>query len=292
MNISASTLYLNDNDRGCPEKYLRMMAEAGFSHVMWCFHWRDDFLYSTHEIAAYKKMMTSCGLTMLDIHGTAGDEKCWFSMDEYCRKAGVELVENRMVMLAEMESQGVLTLHVPCYCAEWVAPEDQVRMRPMGDALKRSIAELLPSMEKYNVKIALENSGGDSFQLLSECMREFPAEYVGITFDAGHANLFGATGFERIKPWKDRIYAIHLHDNDGNGDWHQPPFFGNVKWEEFFRFLKNSSYRNVLNFEFTMKNTPLYIPELREKQPEDKVKIFLADAYARCRKAVELYNTL
>lgn len=62
MKIALNTDYLGGT--GHPEKYLRMMAEAGFTHVHWCHQWNTDFLYSTHEIAEYKKIFKRNGLLM------------------------------------------------------------------------------------------------------------------------------------------------------------------------------------------------------------------------------------
>ena len=69
-----------------PEPYLRAIAEAGFTHLHWCHQWCTDFLYSRHEIAQYKAWLKELGLQLLDIHGSAGGEKCWFATEEYRRR--------------------------------------------------------------------------------------------------------------------------------------------------------------------------------------------------------------
>ena len=80
MKIALNTDYLEGT--GKPEKYLQMMAEAGFTHVHWCHHWNTDFMYGLSEINQYKKVFKCLGLTLLDIHGSSGQEKCWYSTDE------------------------------------------------------------------------------------------------------------------------------------------------------------------------------------------------------------------
>ncbi len=32
--------------KGCPEPYLKRIANAGFSHVHWAYHYNTDFIYS------------------------------------------------------------------------------------------------------------------------------------------------------------------------------------------------------------------------------------------------------
>ena len=82
-----------------PQKYLRLIGEAGFTHLHWCHQWNTDYLYSTYEIAQYKKWLQEYGLKLLGIHGSMGQEKMWFSFDEYQRKSGVLLVLNRIILL-------------------------------------------------------------------------------------------------------------------------------------------------------------------------------------------------
>ena len=53
MNISVTTDF--SGHTMAPERQLRQIAEAGFTHLHWCHQWCTDFLYSRSEIAQYKK---------------------------------------------------------------------------------------------------------------------------------------------------------------------------------------------------------------------------------------------
>ena len=87
---------------GNPEPYLRDIAGAGFTHVHWCHQWNTDFLYTPSEIRQIGKWLKQYGLALLDLHGSVGPEKCWFSPLEHERRAGVELVKNRIGMAARL----------------------------------------------------------------------------------------------------------------------------------------------------------------------------------------------
>ena len=289
MEIGLNTDYVSST--ADPEKYLKMMAEAGFTHVHWCHQWDTDFIYSLHEIREYRKVMKNFGLKLLDIHGSAGQEKGWYSTEEYRRKAGVELVENRMMMLAEMEGSGSLIMHPPYY-HERQTPESREAIRPKLDAFRRTMDDLIPAIEKYRVRIAIENLPYDTFEILYDLMKEYPAERLGITFDTGHANMGSGNGMKLIRDVKDRIRALHLHDNDGAiGDQHQPPFYGKIDWAYIVNLLRESSYGDrPLSFELSMRNTPFYDPEKKEDQPEDKIREFLMETYRRCEKVVKMYQ--
>ena len=97
FSLSITTDY--HGDRGCPQTRLQYAAEAGFTHLHWCHQWCTDFLYGAAEWEAIDSWLKEYHLTLLDIHGSAGQEKCWYSVEEYERQAGVQLVANRLEML-------------------------------------------------------------------------------------------------------------------------------------------------------------------------------------------------
>ena len=99
MNICCNTDYCGGTGDFISQIY--EIAEAGFTHYFWCHQWNTDFLYTAPEIAEIKKTQRAAGLKLLDIHGSKGVEKYWCSTTEYIRKAGVELVKNRIEMLRE-----------------------------------------------------------------------------------------------------------------------------------------------------------------------------------------------
>ena len=122
MDIALNTDFLTS--RLSPEKYLRLTSEAGFTHLHWCHQWNTDYLYSASEIDQYKKWLKQYGLKLLDIHGSMGQEKLWYSTEEYQRKAGVELVLNRIIMLDELEGS-VLAPYVTHRIAVELTPEEE-----------------------------------------------------------------------------------------------------------------------------------------------------------------------
>ena len=287
MDIALNTDYLTSG--GAPDPYLRMLAEAGFTHLHWCHQWCTDFLYSSYETEHYAKILKEYGLKLLDIHGSAGKEKCWFSTEEYCRKSGVELVRNRIEMFMELEGSGSLMMHIPFFHFQKDDEEKRKAKRVQFEALKRSLDDLMPSLEKHHVRIAVENMAGDTFELIRELMDSYPEEYIGITYDCGHGNIDPCKGLDYLEPLKNRLQALHLHDNDTAGDQHQPPFMGKVDWQRLAGIIASSSYTNrPMSFEIAMRNTPFYEPELKIDQKPENIRAFLADTYERCRKFAEM----
>ena len=74
-------------------------------------------------------------------------------------------------------------------------------------------------------------------------------EAFGLCFDVGHNNLLQWKMSSYIRKIGKRIKALHLHDNDGRGDWHGFPGSGTVSWTELCALLKEIKYDGALNFE-------------------------------------------
>ena len=49
--------------------------------------------------------------------------------------------------------------------------------------------------------------------------------------------------------FKNRIFAVHLHDNDQSDDLHLLPFDGTLNWNETIRKLKESNYEGPVTLE-------------------------------------------
>ena len=269
---------------GNPVPRLKAIAEAGFTHIHWCHHWNTDFFYTEPELRAIKKAFQDFGLTLLDIHGSDGNEKCWYSTDETSRQAGVLLVRNRMEMFAELGGIGSLMMHIPAWRSNWTAEQvAQNQVEARTEALYRSLEELFPYCEKYNCPIAVENHASDTFEAINRLMKKYDTKWLGITYDSGHGNIREGRGLELLEPVKDRLMALHLNDNDHSGDLHQPAFYGNVDWQKVAELIDASGYqREMLSFELSMRYTPFMNQDLHiVDQTLEAQQAFLKDAYER-----------
>lgn len=228
--LSITTDYARD--RGHPENDLQRIARAGFSHVHWCHHWNTDFLYGPAELEQIAAWLAELGLCALDLHGSAGLEKNWTSPMEYQRRAGVELVANRLEMTARLGGN-VVVMH-----GGW------------WEALRRSLDDLAPRARDLGVRIAIEN--GD-WALIGQALEAYPPELLGVCYDCGHGNIPG-DGLDQLERHKDRLIAIHLHDNDGTADQHRLPFTGTVDWARLMGIIARSSYGGCISLEVSMRN--------------------------------------
>jgi len=242
--LSMTTDYATD--RGCPEPALRRIAEAGFTHVHWCHHWSTDFVYHPSEITRIAAWLDELGLGVTDLHASAGQEKRWTSPAEHERLAGVELVKNRIEMVAALGSD-VIILHTGS------EPEDAAEKAAFWRQLRRSLDALEPAARQSGVRIAVENG---EFDLIDKLFESYGRDYLGLCYDAGHGNL-RPDGLDRLAMLKRRLLSIHLHDNDGNKDQHNLPFTGTVDWPRLAGVLAASSYAKWVNLEATMRNSEI-----------------------------------
>lgn len=226
--LSITTDYVKDT--GNPSPYLRGIADAGFSHIHWCHHWNTDFLYSRWEMRQVRKWLSEYGLKLLDLHGSVGPEKNWASAQEHERRAGVELVVNRVEMTAYLGGKSVV-MHIPKV--------------PGSDPLRRSLDEIAGFARGRGVRIAVENG---SFPSIRQVLSEYGPDYVGVCYDSGHGNL-DLDGPGQLDALKGRLIALHLHDNDGTGDQHNLLFSGTVDWPRLASIIATSSYRKCVSME-------------------------------------------
>lgn len=246
---------------GDPAPYLARIASAGFTHVHWCHQWNTDFIYSAAEVEHIARALRDNGLRLLNLHASHGMEKGVASTHEHERLAGVELVRNRLHMTARLGGEAII-LHAPDL--------DSVPFR-------RTLAELEREFIVCGVRLAIENTGGN-FPALLGYLRDFPPEYLGICYDSGHANLPEFAAYARDWPEiAPRIYAFHLHDNDGLTDQHLLPFAGTIDWERVARLIAASPCRGNVNLESNMRCSP----DMSEEE-------HLAHALAAARKLAEM----
>jgi sugar phosphate isomerase/epimerase len=74
-------------------------------------------------------------------------------------------------------------------------------------------------------------------------------ENVGYCFDVGHANYSGMDVYETLVAMGERLFAIHVHDNDTFSDQHLLPYQGTVDFETFTRGLAHAGYKGDMTME-------------------------------------------
>lgn len=111
--------------------------------------------------------------------------------------------------------------------------------------LKR-IKKIVEYAKSINMKIAFENTKISGY--LEYVLDEIKDENVGICFDIGHFHAHFNDIFD-FNRFKNRIFAVHLHDNDGTSDQHLLPFDGTINWLKIMKELKENNYDGPVTLE-------------------------------------------
>ena len=99
----------------------------------------------------------------------------------------------------------------------------------------RRFYRIAEAAERYGVYLALENSVFPEY--LQFIFDNIKSEHIGFCYDSGHEHAF-APDFNYLPKFGDRLFALHLHDNDGVHDNHFVPFCGTIDWNTKIEDLK------------------------------------------------------
>ena len=145
---------------------------------------------------------------------------------------------------------------------------DEKRMHDLSVEFYKS---LIPMAREHGVRIATENMWQRdeerniiddtcaSPEDFSAVIDEVNSEWLVGCVDIGHIVLCGRDPYEYIKKMgKDRVRALHVHDNDLLNDNHIAPFHGKIDWNGVCAALKEIGYDGDFTYEVdrTLSSTP------------------------------------
>lgn len=144
--------------------------------------------------------------------------------------------------------------------------------------LKR-LQEIADYAEILHIKVAFENTKVKGY--LDYVMENIANQNVGICFDSGHYHAYFDDDLEFAK-FKNRIFAVHLHDNDKSDDLHLIPFDGTLNWQSVVKNLKENNYNGPITMELCYRNeyTAMGIEKFYRKGYEagEKLRRMFCDA--------------
>lgn len=108
------------------------------------------------------------------------------------------------------------------------------------------IKKLVEAAENKRIKLAFENL--NSLQHLDYIFGSIKSEYVGFCYDSGHENC-NHPDADCLSLYGDRLFAVHIDDNFGDGDTHLLPFDGTINWTVTLNKLKKCRAIDFLTLE-------------------------------------------
>lgn len=188
----------------------------------------------------------------------------------FARELGVEILQGHLFFwgkhLCKTEDRELIKKQIDLFLAigvknavlhcDSLTREDGTR--PSDDVVReeniKAIGELLEYVRGTDIVLCLENLiSCDAVNCVSGLMYfidYFKSENLGICLDTGHLNLRDKDQVNFIKTAGKHIKALHLADNEGQGDQHLMPFGkGHVDFVSVIREMKSLNYEGLYNLE-------------------------------------------
>ena len=229
----------NSNKVESVKNTIDAIHKAGFKNVFVQYYNRDTKgLTEIEQIDYCKKLGLNIIFAHLGYSNKRPINEIWLE-----EKDGEEIIKNYMQDFKILSDKGIkmVVMHI-------TDGEDGPNYNEIG--LER-IRKLAQYAKELNIKIAFENTRKKGY--LEYVLDNIKDENIGICYDAGHCHCRFKDEFN-YEFFKDRIFAVHLHDNDGSDDQHLLPFDGNINWKYVINKLKENNYNGPATLELAYRN--------------------------------------
>lgn len=214
----------NDNKVYSPLQTITAIKQAGFDGVFLQWYNKEQDISQEEQL----KLCKSLGLEVPFVHlgyktinsiwdseSSEGDKlvQSYINDLEVCKKNGVDMVVMHLTS----------KLNAPLYNLTGI----------------KRFKEIIDHAQKLNMRIAFENT--KIWGYLEFLFSYISNENIGICFDIGHCHCHFNDKFS-WDLFENKIFALHLHDNDISDDQHLLPFDGTINWQQMMKNLKKANY--------------------------------------------------
>lgn len=216
----------------------KAIKEVGFDCVS--LYWGDDYLSLTgNKYETIKLVKEKYGLEVENLHTPYTNAYDLFSTDEDKANAVINLYLS-CIDDASKYDVPVIVIHLT---------NDNCNPNNINlDGVKR-IKTLVDYAKVKNVKLAFENLTYNGLAYLDLVLTTYQDDCVGFCYDLGHDHVFSKNEFEILKKYQNRLFAMHLHGNDGKWDYHQRIVDGNIDLVKFKEALQEIKPKCPLSLE-------------------------------------------
>jgi len=252
-DTSYSTVGFGDRD---VEAALDAIAEAGFpqaeiqgkgAHV--------SEPLTGKALSEFRARLDARGLTARTMHAPSGHTVLG-ATDEEWRQQEVALLKRYLTFGGELGITDMVVHPIP---NPTVVPnsDDPAVQGLIGDSVRHSLDDLLPTAERAGIRFNLENLPYDcdypyrTMQELRPLVDGYPEDRVGLIIDTGHVGILRNDPAAEIRAAGHRLRGTHIHDvvgQAGDGD-HHAPTQGWLDWDAMLRAFAEVSYPGPWTFE-------------------------------------------
>lgn len=257
------------------EERLKAIKEAGFDTV--CSFWGREMEGIDGRLEDQPEKAEKAGLYLEHSHiPYYGCDAMWVP--------GVQrdaLLEKYLDCVDIAASAGLKTLVIhPC---EVYVPD--MELYPYMYGVMKAVSD---RCAEKGVRLAIENLGEKvAVRKIIDDLSDNP--FVGLCFDSGHNNIVNGADFSLLNDYDGRIFALHIHDNDGIKDRHVLPYSEGccVNWKKFTETINRTSFSGSLMLEASY---PIDYDSLdgdddcSVEDPSYPMEEWLRDAYRACER--------
>lgn len=205
---------------------LELIRKAGFDNVM--LWWEDEDYPYFRDKKTFVSLAKEFGLGVDNIHLPYEDCNLLWSDNASDREAYVNTV---IKYLEGCKSSGAekVVMHTNRTSISKVAFQNGYK----------SFEKIINFAEDIKIKIAVENT--KKFEYTEFVLNEFDSNYLGFCYDSSHDFINGESKGLILNKWKDRLFCVHLSDNDGIDDKHWLPKKGIVDFKSIVNTIKTTT---------------------------------------------------
>lgn len=246
------------------------MARHGYNGIDYGYFARTGTRFFTQDEDAFRReierhgdILRSFHIDPVQTHGPWKNPPADATEDE--RKVRFELFSKAIRGTAYLGSPYMILHPLMPYGANSPEHPDEV-WRINLDFMHR-LAEV---GKKYGVVVCLENMPFKKLPLatpaeIADFVRTVNHPNLKVCLDTGHALIRGVSPAEAVRiTGADLLATLHIHDNDGTRDAHDPIGTGIMDFPDFVRALGEIQYRGAISLETMADRASLYTEEERE----------------------------
>ncbi len=252
---------------------LKLIKNAGFDTI--CTWWGNEFDLTDGNYLNHPEIADKYGLKLEHAHiPYYGSNAIWQD-----NLTGQALYEKYAKDITDAALSGVDTLVIHPFEKDMI---DMSQPNLCIDRFKR-LGDLAGNKE---ICLAIENLADNT--VLRTVLNGVSHPYVGLCFDSGHNNIIARDDFSLLNEYHDKIFALHLHDNNATEDQHLLPYLGNLDWKHFMQTINATAYTKSFVLE---ASHPYEYDETEDSaelrfSPISDAEMYLEQAQTACQRAL------
>lgn len=225
---------------GISERFT-LIKQAGFDGIL--IWWGDENIDTDGSKEKHPELALKNGLFIENVHlPFNGANDLWIDNingDEY---------ENQIISGIKQ----CANFKIPTIVMHLTQGNNPPQISRIGLNRMRKIVDIA---ENLNVCVALENLRKPEY--MDYILQEISSPKLGFCYDSGHNNCFTPER-DFLNQYGDKLFALHLHDNDAIDDLHMIPFDGSIEWKKIKNELESLEYKGAISLEVVQGTQDIY----------------------------------